>query len=171
MNQQVAISGLGGQGVLFITRLLAEAALVMGRDILSSETHGMAMRGGAVVSHLKVGDYKSPLIRSGAADVAVYLAEENLEVHPQLIGAETKVLINSGKPGDYMGLDASVLAEKELGSRRAANLVLLGYGLGKGLFFADVETVRRTLPTLSRTDDILAANEKALNVGLSRSSE
>ncbi len=50
MNQQVAISGLGGQGVLFITRLLAEAALVMGRDILSSETHGMAMRGGAVIS-------------------------------------------------------------------------------------------------------------------------
>lgn len=171
MNQQVAISGLGGQGVLFITRLLAEAAMAMGQDILSSETHGMAMRGGAVISHLKVGNYISPLIRSGAANVAVYLAEENLDVHPQLIGPNTSVLINSAKPGKYLGLDASGLAEKELGSRRAANLVLLGYGLGKGLFFADVDSVFRTLPTLSRADKVLSANEKALNAGLARSAD
>ena len=64
-KQQIVISGVGGQGVLFVTRLLAEAAIARGLPVLTSETHGMAQRGGSVVSHLKVGDFSSPLIRSG----------------------------------------------------------------------------------------------------------
>jgi indolepyruvate ferredoxin oxidoreductase beta subunit len=45
VRQQIVISGLGGQGVLFLTRVLAEAALRKGLDVLTSEIHGMAMRG------------------------------------------------------------------------------------------------------------------------------
>lgn len=52
--QQVIVSGLGGQGVLFVSRLLAETALDMGYSALLSETHGMAQRGGNVISHLKI---------------------------------------------------------------------------------------------------------------------
>ncbi len=47
------LSGLGGQGILFMTKVLATAALNKGFDILGAETHGMAQRGGSVVSHLK----------------------------------------------------------------------------------------------------------------------
>lgn len=167
-RQQVAISGLGGQGVLFLTRLLAETALAMGLSVLSSETHGMAMRGGAVISHLKIGPFASPLIRAGRADLALFLAAENLEVHPHLIGPETRVLVNSDNPGQYDGLDAGRAAEEAVGRRQAANLVLLGYGLGKGRFFASPEKVRQTLIKLSRTPEMLEANQKALEAGLDR---
>jgi indolepyruvate ferredoxin oxidoreductase beta subunit len=50
--QQIIISGVGGQGVLFVTRLLAEAAIKKGLAVFTSETHGMAQRGGTVLSHL-----------------------------------------------------------------------------------------------------------------------
>jgi indolepyruvate ferredoxin oxidoreductase beta subunit len=45
-QQQIIISGVGGQGVLFVTRLLAEAAIQKGMPVVTSETHGMAQRGG-----------------------------------------------------------------------------------------------------------------------------
>ncbi|MEW5722848.1 MAG: 2-oxoacid:acceptor oxidoreductase family protein, partial [Thermodesulfobacteriota bacterium] len=129
---------------------------------------GMAMRGGAVISHLKVGSYASPLIRAGQADVALFLAEENLSVHPHLIGPRTKVLVSSEKPTIYEGLDAEQVAEETVGRRQSANLVLLGYGLGKGCFFAPVEKVRETLQAMSRTPALFEANEKALEAGLAR---
>jgi indolepyruvate ferredoxin oxidoreductase beta subunit len=57
--QQIAISGVGGQGILFITKLLAETAVELGYAVLISETHGMAQRGGNVISHLKVGERRT----------------------------------------------------------------------------------------------------------------
>jgi indolepyruvate ferredoxin oxidoreductase, beta subunit len=165
VKQQIAVSGLGGQGVLFITRLLAEAALAMGFDVLSSETHGMAMRGGSVAAHLKIGPYSSPLIRSGLADVAVFLAKENLNVHASLIGQNTKVLVNTDKPGDYYGLDAGCLAEKTVGRRQAENLVMLGFGIGQGLFRIDLEEIRGALKRLSKTEEVYHMNNRALEAG------
>lgn len=171
MDQQIAISGLGGQGVLFITRLLAETALDMGLDVLSSETHGMAMRGGAVISHLKVGRFSSPLIRAGQADLALFLARENLEVHPYVIGAQTRVLVNAPDRQDHDGLEASQIAMEAIGHHQAANLVLLGYGLGKGFLFAETERVREMLKKLSRTSEVLETNLTALDAGLSRAAQ
>jgi indolepyruvate ferredoxin oxidoreductase beta subunit len=165
-RQQIAISGLGGQGVLFLTRLLAETALDAGLDILSSETHGMAMRGGAVVSHLKVGGYASPLIRAGRADLALFLAAENLAVHPHLIGPETITLVNAADPSPHAGFDAGLAAQGAVGSRQAANLVLLGFALGRGHLFTDQSGVRRTLSRLNPDPAILEANQKALAAGL-----
>jgi indolepyruvate ferredoxin oxidoreductase beta subunit len=168
MNQQIAISGLGGQGVLFITRLLAETAMELGLDVLSSETHGMAMRGGAVISHLKVGRFDSPLIRSGQADLAIFLADENLTVHPQLIGVKTRVLVDSARGQDsYESIDAGGIAQGELGRRQSANLVVVGYALGKGYLFSPTESVLNTLNRLSPRQSVFEANEKALKAGLS----
>jgi indolepyruvate ferredoxin oxidoreductase beta subunit len=64
-HQQLIISGLGGQGVLFITKLLAGAAMAEDLPVFTSETHGMAQRGGNVISYLKIGDFSGPLIRPG----------------------------------------------------------------------------------------------------------
>ena len=167
MKQQVAISGLGGQGVLFITKLLAETALELGMDVMSSETHGMAMRGGAVISHLKVGPYTSPLIRDGQADLAIFLAAENLVVHPQLIGPRTRVLMDSPQgQGQYETVDADGIALAELGGRQTANLVLVGYALGKGYLFPPAETVVKTLERLSPRQSVFEANQKAIAAGL-----
>ena len=81
IQQQIIISGVGGQGVLFVTRLLAEAAINKGLPVFTSETHGMAQRGGTVLSHFKVGDFSSPLIRPFQADILVLLKAENLKQH------------------------------------------------------------------------------------------
>ena len=68
MKQQIIVSGLGGQGALTLTRLLAEAAAAMGLSVITSETHGMAQRGGTVISMIKVGPFRGPLIPAGEAD-------------------------------------------------------------------------------------------------------
>ena len=81
IEQQILISGVGGQGVLFITRLLAEAAITNGLPVITSETHGMAQRGGTVLSHLKVGKFTSPLIRPLQADGLLALTADNLSRH------------------------------------------------------------------------------------------
>ena len=67
ISQQLILSGVGGQGILFITRLLAETAIAKGLPVMTSETHGMAQRGGIVISHLKVGSFSSPLVQPGRA--------------------------------------------------------------------------------------------------------
>ena len=80
-GQQLIISGVGGQGILFVTRLLAETAIAAGMPVLTSETHGMAQRGGIVISHLKVGEYTSPLVRPGQADGLLSLKGETVALH------------------------------------------------------------------------------------------
>lgn len=73
MKSQIVVLGLGGQGILFLTRVVAEAAIDEGHDVITAETHGMAQRGGAVESHLKIGGFESPLVRLGRADAALAL--------------------------------------------------------------------------------------------------
>lgn len=66
---QYIIVGTGGQGVLFTSKVLGHIAMTRGENILGSEVHGMAQRGGSVVSHFKVGSYASPLVKKGDADI------------------------------------------------------------------------------------------------------
>jgi len=66
---QYIIVGLGGQGILFTSRVLGHIAVSRGERVMGSEVHGMAQRGGSVISHFKVGDYSSPLVLTGAADL------------------------------------------------------------------------------------------------------
>ncbi|MCP5012677.1 MAG: indolepyruvate oxidoreductase [Aestuariibacter sp.] len=75
MEQKIIISGLGGQGVVFLTRLLTKTAVSLGQPALVSESHGMSRRGGAVISHLRIGGSEAPLIRRGTADLLIALEE------------------------------------------------------------------------------------------------
>ena len=97
MKQQIIVSGLGGQGALTVTRLLAEAAAALGLEVITSETHGMAQRGGTVISMVKVGPFRGPLIPAGAADVGLFLAEKNLGVHRGYLGPAAQIFVNSAK--------------------------------------------------------------------------
>ena len=67
--------GLGGQGILFMTKIFARAALDKGLPTLGAETHGMAQRGGSVVSHLKLGPASSSLVREQTARFLLALEE------------------------------------------------------------------------------------------------
>ena len=129
---QIVISGVGGQGVLFVTRLLAEAAMMKGYPVFTSETHGMAQRGGTVVSHLKVGDFSSPLIRPFKADGLIALKSESIIQHGSFLKKGSWIFVNSGEtPGsgfDTYAVDADALSIKT-GNPKSVNLVLLGFAL------------------------------------------
>ena len=68
----VSLVGVGGQGILLTANLLADAAALSGLDVKKSEIHGMAQRGGSVISSVRFGDeVHSPIIPEGQSDVLV----------------------------------------------------------------------------------------------------
>ena len=73
MKQNILIAGVGGQGNLFASSLLAKSAICRGYQVLATETIGAAQRGGSVVSHVRIADQAlySPLIPDGQADCLV----------------------------------------------------------------------------------------------------
>jgi len=74
----VLLTGVGGQGVVLASTVLAQVAMAEGYDVKQSEVHGMAQRGGSVVSHFRFGDKVwSPLVSKGQADLL--MAFEALE--------------------------------------------------------------------------------------------
>ncbi len=72
MNLDVVFSGVGGQGVVVLSDVYCEAAMLDGFDVAKAEIHGMAQRGGSIVAYARIGDkVESPLIETGKADVIV----------------------------------------------------------------------------------------------------
>ncbi|MDR1856188.1 MAG: indolepyruvate oxidoreductase subunit beta [Desulfovibrio sp.] len=68
-RQRIYFTGVGGQGTLTATDLLAQAAIIAGIDAVAGEVHGMAQRGGVVESFLLLGGWRSPRLDHGEADV------------------------------------------------------------------------------------------------------
>ena len=136
IQQQLIISGVGGQGVLFVTRLLAEAAIRKRLPVFTSETHGMAQRGGTVLSHFKVGDFSSPLIRPKQADGLLVLKAENISVHKNFLKSSGWAVANIDDRSKKIpeipvhNIDADSLAQG-IGNSKAVNLVVLGFALAK----------------------------------------
>ncbi len=68
--RNILLAGVGGQGILLASELLAEVLLLAGYDVKKSEIHGMSQRGGSVTSHVRYGsNVLSPLIKQGDADI------------------------------------------------------------------------------------------------------
>ena len=147
MRVQIVMVGIGGQGILFFSKIFSNLGLKLGLNVMGSETHGMSQRGGSVMAHLKLGDFQSPLVRTGAADFLYSLQGDetyralkflreggvcfvNL---PSLEKFETKVLDYLRKKKiTVLAFDASQEALK-YGSILSANIALLGYSVGTGL--------------------------------------
>lgn len=180
-RQQVVISGVGGQGVLFITRLLAEAAIRKGLPVFTSETHGMAQRGGTVVSHLKIGDFSSPLIRPGHADGLLVLKNENLAQHGAFLKPGGWAVVNgrTALPGgaafNAYSLDADQMAA-EIDNPKAVNLIILGAAFsaaaqaqrGPESFFCNAEDIHEILHArLGSRVQMLKASLAAFQAGCS----
>ena len=147
---QLVICGLGGQGAIFLTRVLAEAAILEGREVLTAETHGMAQRGGAVESHIKLGDFEGSIVRKGRADAVLALDASRLEAARGFLAPGGVCFVNG--PEGTVGAracDAARIAG-ELSYARGANLVLLGFAAAAapGLFPA-VEALLGALDRLS----------------------
>src|SRR5512139_4034499 len=72
MNLNVVFSGVGGQGVVVLSDIFCEAAMLDGFDVAKAEIHGMAQRGGSIVAYTRIGDkVESPLIETGKAEIIV----------------------------------------------------------------------------------------------------
>lgn len=91
----ILICGVGGQGVLLAGDIIAETAIASGFDAKKSEVHGMAQRGGSVVSHVRYGEkVNSPLIREGEADVILSFEEMETARYLQFLKSDGWLVIN-----------------------------------------------------------------------------
>lgn len=145
-SEDIIIAGVGGQGILTIAALIGAAAVEAGLRVKQSEVHGMAQRGGSVVSHLRLSrtEIHSDLIAHGTAHLV--LAMEPMESLRYLVHArrDAAVVTNSGPVRNVPGypdveailrrvqewprhvmVDAEKLA-REAGNIRATNSVMLG---------------------------------------------
>lgn len=142
----IILAGVGGQGILTIAYVLDSAAVAAGLHFKQAEVHGMAQRGGAVQSHLRISDQPihSDLIPAGRVDLI--LSVEPLEAlrYAHLL-SPTGAVVTSSKPfvniPDYPELDAVLDRVRALpkvvlvdagalagqaGSRRSENVVMIG---------------------------------------------
>jgi len=97
MRYNIAISGVGGLGILTLGRLFSKAAMLVGKQAIMSEIHGLAQRYGAVFVHVRIsdGEILAPTIPTGEADLLVALEPiESLRVS-NVIGKKTKVILNA----------------------------------------------------------------------------
>jgi indolepyruvate ferredoxin oxidoreductase beta subunit len=111
----VVIAGLGGQGVVKASDILAEAAFSAGFDVKKSELHGMSQRGGSVHSDVRYGErVLSPMIAPAQADYLVVLDETQIEPHRGLLKVGGTLLTpHDVDPG-------------RLPSKKSLNIALLG---------------------------------------------
>jgi indolepyruvate ferredoxin oxidoreductase, beta subunit len=166
---QLIIAGRGGQGILLMTKVMGEAAFLSGLPVLSSETHGMALRGGSVITHLKVGPYRSPLIPAESADVVIGMDEEEANNNIHFLKGDGLLIINrAGNGNGTLSVDANRLA-RELGHIKWSNMVLLGFTvfrLGQPFSSAAVrEAIARVSP-----GPFLKHNLKAFESGFEKGS-
>lgn len=143
-----------------LSRLLAEAALALGLPVITSEIHGMAQRGGTVISMIKAGPFRGPLIPAGTADLGLFLTGKNLPVHRHYLKPGGKMVVNSATPGDYLAVDALGLAAGQGLAPVTANLILLGFAAGKGALFCQAglleEIIREKSPPRFREGNLQA---------------
>jgi indolepyruvate ferredoxin oxidoreductase beta subunit len=111
----VVLAGLGGQGVIKASDILADAALRAGLDVKKAEVHGMSQRGGSVTSDVRFGKrVLSPMVPRGEADFLVVLAPSEVAVTLPLLRA-----------GGVL-LSPDLVPEAALPNKRSLNVALLG---------------------------------------------
>lgn len=157
MNKNIVLCGVGGQGTVLASKLIAAAAMKKGLSVMSAETIGMAQRGGSVFSHVRIGeDVCSPMIARGSADLIIgFEPGEAVRMLPflkeggQVVTSSRAILpVTASLSGSsYNGEDMVsylkshvenllvVDSEKacgELGSPKALNILLLGAAVSSG---------------------------------------
>lgn len=189
MNKNCLLCGVGGQGVVLASRLIAFAAMEKGCFVRTTETIGMAQRGGSVVSHVRIGEeVHSPLIPEGAADVILafepgeavralpYLKEGGTVIADRKIvkpvtaslggndyRAEDMISWLEKKAGKLLVIDGDELCRKA-GSAKVLNVVLLGAASQAGVLGITpdemLDAVRKNVK-----EKYIELNERALMLG------
>lgn len=119
----ILLVGVGGQGIILASEIMADVFMEAGYDVKKSEVHGMAQRGGSVSTHVRFGPkVYSPLIKEGEADI--FMAFEELEAlrYLSFLGLRPAILLNEQRlnpPGVSLGNEDYPADAKEVLSRRA----------------------------------------------------
>ena len=185
MTKNIMIVGVGGQGTLLTSRIIGKTALLMGLDVKISEVHGMAQRGGSVVTFVRFGDkVAEPVVEEGQADIIISferleaqryahflkkdgtLIVNDTRIDPMtvVIGAKEypeNILENLQKQHNVYSIDGQKAA-LELGNSKVLNSVVLGFAAKFIGFEKEVwlDTVAATVP--QKTIEI---NKKAFEFG------
>lgn len=184
----IVFTGVGGQGVLFASELLSEAAIVNGLDVKKSEIHGMAQRGGSVISGVRIGKkIYAPTIEKADILCSFELIEAIRNVH--ILKPESKVFVNAQKiipmtaflgkvpyPDDpvamlekytknYKIINAIDIAKK-IGKLNVVNAIMLG-AVSTAIDFKP-ETWEKAIENYGKFIDI---NKKAFNAGREEASK
>ena len=179
---QYIIVGIGGQGILFTSKVLGKIAIDKGLSVIGSEVHGMAQRGGSVISHFKVGDYRGPLITAGQADV-VMAFDQNEGIRNLAFLKEGGTFLvnarNSAALGNehlkthlatrrintckFAGFD--ILDEHMKGNTLFLNVLILGAASGIGIEGFEADRVTNALRELAPPKH-LEANLKVFDLGI-----
>lgn len=157
MTKNIVLCGVGGQGTVLASKLIAAAAMKKGISVMSAETIGMAQRGGSVFSHIRLGEHlHSPMIAKGTADIIIgFEPAEAVRMLPYLKG-NGQVIVSSHaimpvtstlSGADYNGKEIILYLKKvvnnllvvdsekachELGSSKVLNILLLGAAISSG---------------------------------------
>ena len=165
----VVLAGVGGQGILLAAEILGTAAVKEGYNVRVSELHGMAQRGGAVVSHVRIGEKAlAPTVLEGTANVIVSFEPMEALRNIKFASPKTIVLVNtnpfkisgveypkvkdileqlSNFTKNIISLDAATLAE-EAGAVITQNIVMVGALVATEKLPIKVETLKETLREL-----------------------
>lgn len=158
------ICGKGGQGVITLNYNLGYLASALGYKAISSETHGMAMRGGSVYTTLIIGDADSASVLKGSADLI--LSTDSSEAMRNVFFLHNNgVIISDGHiehscPFESIFINAMEISVEKFGSPTHGASVLLGKTIAR---FKDIFPIERTVEILSKNKKI---NINALNIGL-----
>jgi len=188
---KMVIAGVGGQGTLLASRLLAEAAINVSLSVKIGETYGMAQRGGPVMGHVQIGgESMNPQIRRGEADALLgfepaeavrrgvtYLKKGGLALVNTRVTAPVEVISGMvpypdmgrmmallGKvTGNVKAFDATALAE-EAGDPITTNIVMLGALTASGVLPYGEDVVVETIKAGLRPQ-FIALNMRAFELG------
>ena len=149
----IVVAGLGGQGVLKASDIVADVAAAAGLDVKKSEIHGMSQRGGSVSSDVRYGEQVfSPMVPDGEADFLVVFAADQVQVNANVL-----------RPGGVL-IEPALVEESQLRNKKSLNVALLG-ALSRHLEFPEeawLDALRRNLP-----EALLETNLQAFMLGRS----
>ena len=190
MNKSCLLCGVGGQGVVLASKLIAYAAMEQGKFVRTTETIGMAQRGGSVVSHVRMGtEVHSPLIPLKSADMLLaFEPAEAVRCLPYLKEGGTVIVSSKAVKPVTATLSGSTYEETEMleylkknvenlaildgeeicsqaGSSRVLNVALLGAAAASGVLDISAEEMESAVAGNVK-EKFLDMNRKALTLGM-----
>ena len=134
MNYQIVLAGYGGQGIVFLVKLLAKCAYNKGYAFIGTENHGMSQRGGSVRCDIKIGDFSNPTIDKGQADLILGLDENESLRQIAYLNKHGTLITNSSNtfpslPFKIIKQDLNYKIKKNKLPLSKGNIYLLGIAL------------------------------------------